>query len=71
MRTAVSRITVTLVCGDQITAKNPPLHNKTTYICEARRGHGYNVRWASYENQNTGFIKHNPDPDIKADSAKD
>lgn len=46
-------VTITLECGDQVTARNPPLNNKTRYSCPAVRNGGsdcgYNVRWVKYQ----------------------
>lgn len=51
-------VMVALACGDQITARNPPLHNKTTYICPANRGHGYKVAWKRCTSSD--HTRHNP-----------
>ena len=53
--------TVTLVCGDQITVRNPPLTTKATYICEAGLGHGYTLRWQRYHNHASDLERINPD----------
>jgi hypothetical protein len=52
-------IKVILQCGDQITSRNSPLNKRTTYVCPAGNGHGYNVRWVSYTTAQ-GFTKINP-----------
>lgn len=54
-------VTVKLACGDQITAKNPPLSSKSVYGCEAGKGHGYSVRWVSYTNNSSEITRQNPD----------
>lgn len=51
--------TVILVCGHQVTCKNPPLNEKAAYICPANVGHGYSVNWASYVNHAGPFRKEN------------
>lgn len=56
--------TVQLECGDQITSRNPPLNNRTTYVCQAAKGHGYRVRWVSYISGSMGFARDNPDIDV-------
>lgn len=53
-------VTITLVCKCQITARNPPLHKNTKYICASNAGHGYNVGWMSYRHYNGGPPTDNP-----------
>lgn len=59
MRTTADRYKIILACGDQITAKNPPLNFKSVYGCEAGKGHGYNVKWVSMVTP-AGFTRENP-----------
>lgn len=54
-----SLVTITLVCGDQVTARNQPLSEKSTYHCPANKGHGYVVRWARYQSNVTGHERVN------------
>lgn len=53
-------IKVALGCGDQVTVRNPPLNNKSTYICVAGKGHGYSQPWHSYTVAASGITSVNP-----------
>ena len=53
-------ITVTLVCGDQVKARNSPRHARTTYPCPANKGHGYQVGWKEYVHHSADYYAANP-----------
>jgi hypothetical protein len=56
--------TVTLICGHQITGRNPPLNERSKYICTGIGGDGkrcgYNIGWRSYVNHPGSIRTDNP-----------
>ena len=53
-------VKITLECGDQITARNPPLNDRAKYMCVAGKGCSYNQQWVSYQNHGSGRRTDNP-----------
>ncbi len=53
-------IAITLTCGHQVTARNSPLHNKSTYVCTAGKGCGYTLPWVSYRSYASELTHENP-----------
>jgi hypothetical protein len=62
-------IVVSLLCGDQITVRNPPLSDKAKYACRAGAEHSYNQAWVSYRTYGSTITHDNPlvVPDQQAD----
>jgi hypothetical protein len=49
------RVTVTLDCGCRVKARCRPMNPKTTYPCPSGVGHGYQVGWVRWtEDQHHG-----------------
>lgn len=55
-------VKIVLQCGCQLTARNPPQHNRSKYICplEYPDRHGYSVMWRSYQIFGSPIEKPNP-----------
>lgn len=58
-------VVIALPCGDQITARNPPMNNRTRYMCTAGKGHSYNQMWARHKAH--GSETWNDNPLVEAD----
>lgn len=55
-------VQVTLVCGHQVTPRNPPMSNKVTYTCSVfvdGKRCGYVVAWRSFRH-GAGYENVNP-----------
>lgn len=47
---------VTLVCGHQLTVRQQPLNKKATFACPRQPRCGYNVRWKSVRDSQSGKV---------------
>lgn len=48
-REAKCEYRVTLVCGCTIPMRNDPMNRGQRFVCSTGQGHGYRLRWASWE----------------------
>ena len=61
-------VKIVLKCGDQVTARNTPLNNKSKYSCVAGKGHSYNQLWTSYTRMGSSVVCENPLPNDREET---